>query len=75
MKDDLLICNESFVGDFGRNDIYYGTKDKTILDPTSAEGKRVLRHWAKFFGPVNASRVGLRSSVEQATAAPGEMRA
>jgi hypothetical protein len=73
-KDELLICRESFAGDFGNNDIYYGVKDKTIVDPATAEGKRVLRNWSKFFVPVGPSRVNLRSPVEQATAAPGEMR-
>ncbi len=68
----LLMCRESFVGDFGNNDIFVGTKGKTIIDPDTKDGQRVLRNWAKFFEPVGTNYPYL--SVEQATAAPGERR-
>jgi len=55
----LLICRESFVGEFVPNDIYYGVKGKTILDPDTADGKRVLAHWSKFFEPISPTNASL----------------
>jgi hypothetical protein len=71
-QSSLLICRESFVGTFPDNSIFVAQKDKTIVDPDTAEGKRVLRDWSGYFVPIKASR--MEPLVEQATAAPGERR-
>ena len=70
----LLICCESFVGTFGDLSDYVGIKGKSIIDPDTAEGKRVLRNWARYFAPITANYPFVRPDVEQATAAPGERR-
>jgi hypothetical protein len=59
----LLICRESFVGEFAENDIYYGVKGKTILDPDTPEGKKVLKNWAKFFEPISPTNASLAAKV------------
>ena len=51
----LLICRESFAGQFDDGDMYYGVKGRTILDPDTPEAKRVLKNWAKFFEPISAT--------------------
>lgn len=70
----LLICVESFVGTYGDLSDYVGVKGKSIIDPDTEEGRRVLRNWAKFFAPVTANYPHIRPEVEAATAAPGEKR-
>lgn len=65
----LLICRESFVASYdgeGR-DMFVGRKGITLIDADSREAKL----WAKFFEPAKPSQ---RPMVEQATAAPGELR-
>jgi hypothetical protein len=71
---ELLICKESFVGTFADNSIYVGIQGKSIVDPSSAEGKRILKDWAKFFRPITVTDEYGRARIEQATAAPGELR-
>lgn len=51
-ESQLLMCRESFVGSFSDIDSFVGVRGKTVIDPATDEGKRVLKHWSKFFGPV-----------------------
>lgn len=51
-ESTLLICRESFVGSFSDYETFVAVKGKTVIDPTSDEGKRVLANWSYYFGPV-----------------------
>jgi hypothetical protein len=51
-ESQLLICRESFVGSFSDYETFVGVRGKTVIDPATDEGKRVLKNWSKFFGPV-----------------------
>jgi hypothetical protein len=65
----FLVCRESFVGFYDGDGLrqFIGRKGITIIEADSDEA----RTWAKYFEPAKATRP---FGVEQATAAPGELR-